>query len=168
LFFALWPDQDVRQGLVRIGQGLPRHAGRVPHPQDLHITLVFLGPVALEQYDCVLAAGRQTQVAPFDLIIDQVGYWKRPRILWCAPEQTPAALSELVSGLQNELAGCGFPPEKRPYSPHITLARKARPVPAQILSQPLHWRVADLVLVASHTGVRPPRYQVIKKWALDS
>ena len=168
LFFALWPDDGIRQELVRIGSRLPRHDGRAPHPEDLHITLVFLGPVAPEQYACVLAAGGRVHAAPVELSIEHVGYWKRPRILWCAPAEIPPALSELVSALQQELTSCGFQPEKRRYSPHITLARKAKPVPAYALSQPLLWRVESLALVASHSGRKPPRYQVIKKWALDS
>lgn len=168
LFFALWPDDDIRQGLMRVGSRLPRHDGRPPHPEDLHITLVFLGSVAPEQYPCVLDAAGQIHASSFELWIDRVGYWKRPRILWCSPAETPVALLELVSALQQALMSCGFQPEKRRYSPHITLARKARPVAAYRLSQPLLWRVGSLALVASHSGAEPPRYQVIKKWTLDS
>nr|WP_172838857.1 2'-5' RNA ligase family protein [Solemya velesiana gill symbiont] len=73
-----------------------------------------------------------------------------------------------MQNLQQELIGCGFKPEKRPYSPHVTLARKARFVDAYRLDEPLEWGVSEFVLVTSHGGRAPPHYEVVKKWDMDS
>lgn len=156
----------MREGLLRIGQDLPSHGGRAPHPEDLHLTLVFLGPVTAEQYPCVVRAAGAVNGMPFDLAIDQVGYWSHPRVLWCAPTETPELLRTLVSDLQRELKRCAFKPERRPYSPHITLARKSRPVEFRLLPEPLCWQAREFVLVASEPGGEPPRYRVLERWPL--
>ena len=167
LFFALWPDQSVREELLRIGQELPTHGGRASHPADLHLTLVFLGPVTAEQYPCVVQAAGAVRGMPFKLNVDRVGYWSRPRILWCAPAETPEPLRKLVADLQRKLLHCGFKPEKRPYSPHVTLARKARPVEFQLLSESLSWSAREFVLVASEPAGKPPLYRVLERWSLN-
>lgn len=168
LFFALWPDQRVRRALAALGRDAGARDGRPVHPEDLHLTLLFLGPVAAERIDAIAAAAGSVPFRPFRLAIDHYGWWKRPRILWCAPAETPAPLIQLFQGLQTVLAGQGFTPEKRPYSPHITLARKVVRGRAGTLAQPILWPVDGFVLVASRTHGDPPRYQVLKKWPADS
>ncbi len=167
LFFALWPDDSVREGLLGFSRALPAHGGRPPHPEDLHITLVFLGLVTPEQYPCVIHAADAVKAAPFSLAIDRVGYWQRPRILWCGPGKTPEDLTRLVLKLQQGLKACGFQPEKRAYSPHVTLARKARPVAGFSLERPLEWRPREFALVLSQDRGAPPRYRVLQRWPLD-
>jgi 2'-5' RNA ligase len=166
LFFALWPDDAVRAGLEALVRGLPEHRGRLVHPQDRHITLVFLGDVSVERRGCVEEAAQRVSATPCELLIDQVGYWPRPRILWCGASQVPAALLGLVSDLQQELKACGFRPETRPYAPHVTLARKAHKVPTYLIPQNLPWPVREFVLVASNADQPPPHYQLLRRWSL--
>jgi len=169
LFFGIWPDHRMRRGLVQMAATLRDYRGRPQHPQDLHITLVFIGQVTNEQYPCVLAAAEELQGRPFNLCIDRVGYWKRPGILWCGPSSVPAALTDLVLKLQQGLQLCGFEAEKRTYCPHVTMARKVINAPVLgALAEPLSWPVDDFVLAASHTGADAPRYRVLKKWSLGS
>lgn len=162
----MWPDPAVRGGLEEITRQLPPHKGRLGHPLDWHTTLVFLGPVADESMPCIEGVAAGIRSDAFRMRIDQVGYWRRPRILWCGPSGTPETLLRLVADLQQGLRGCGFRPETRPYAPHITLARKARPVEHLVLQDPVHWEVREFVLAGSHGGAKPPRYQVLKRWRL--
>lgn len=166
LFFALWPDDAVRAGLESLVRGLPEHRGRLVHPQDRHITLVFLGDVATERRACVEEAAQRVSATSCELIIDQVGYWPRPRILWCGASRVPESLLGLVSDLQRELKGCGFRPETRPYVPHVTLARKAHKVPSYLIPESLSWPVREYVLVVSNADQPPPHYQVLRRWPL--
>ena len=166
LFFALWPDAEFRRRLQRVARRLPVHNGRLTHPLDWHITLFFLGNVDESRTACVKQAAASVGGAPFQLTIDQIGFWRRPRILWCAPLRVPDSLVRLVESLSQRLEMCGFKPESREYKPHITLARKSLPVEAQRLDPSLVWPVREFVLVASHSGGRPPRYQVIARWSL--
>jgi 2'-5' RNA ligase len=171
LFFALWPGEAERAALVRLQHGLPLRGGRVTHPEDLHITLAFLGEVLPERRACYEAAAQDVRAAPFDLGLTRVGYWPRPRILWCGPHAEPAQLLALVQTLTDALRPCGFPGEGRPYAAHLTLARKVaaydgRASPAAA-DWRLDWTIAGFVLAASREGP-PPRYRVLRRWAFET
>jgi len=168
LFLALWPDPATREQLAGVQSQFSDRPGRFNHPQDLHVTLVFLGPVSEARMSCVIDAVERVSLKPFSLSIDRVANWKKPHILWCGPTNTPPPLVELVAELEKSLAGCGFPPEKRRYTPHVTLVRKAPPIEARQLKHPIVWSVDSVALVCSG-GQRPgPRYRVLKKWRMDS
>ena len=166
LFFALWPDTQVRRGLEVIQSKLSCHRFKATHPEDMHVTLAFLGDVNTERKVCVEAAAGQIVAPKFNFTIDHLGFWSRPRILWCGPKETPAPLLTLVRDLQNGLKNCGFEPERRPYAVHVTLARKARAVRSRTVDESLFWPVREFVLAASRMGGAPPRYEVLRRWAL--
>lgn len=168
LFFALWPDDAVRRRVAKLARQLPVHGGRTLHPDDFHITLVFLGQVGAERLACVERAADAIRGEPFTLCLDRIGFWPRPRILWLGSDEAPIPLRGLVKGLQQGLSGCGFTPEKRPYAPHVTLARKARKIILPTLNAPLRWPVERFVLAgpASGSDESPRRYQVLKHWSL--
>jgi 2'-5' RNA ligase len=166
LFFGLWPDPAARQRLAALGTSLDVPGGRPVHPEDLHLTLQFLGPVPAQRLAAVLAAAEQVDGAPFELLIARTGYWRRPRIVWCAPLDTPPDLAALVSRLGERLAAVGYPPESRPYSPHVTLARKARGAPNGPLAEPIRWPATSFVLAASESVPEPPRYRILRRWPL--
>jgi 2'-5' RNA ligase len=168
LFFGLWPDPAARQRLAALGAALQIPGGRVVHPEDLHLTLQFLGPVPAHRFEDVLAAAEQVDGAPFELQIASTGFWRRPRIAWCAPLETPPALTALVAGLGRQLAVVGYPPESRPYSPHVTLARKARAAPSGPLPEPIRWLATSFALAASLSVPEPPRYKILRRWPLGS
>ncbi len=166
LFFALWPDPNCRQGFQALMRGLPPHGGREPHPEDLHLTLVFLGECRPGARTCAETLAGTLRARGFDLLFDQVGYWPRPQILWCAPSLVPQALLDLVAALNEGLRRCGFEPERRPYAPHLTLARRAHPVRSYRLEAPLAWPARELVLVRSDPQ-SVPHYQVVRHWPLE-
>lgn len=143
----------------------PGPEGRATHPQDLHATLVFLGAVDAAQRACVEDAAGRVSAVPFALRLDRRGAWPGPRIRWCGQEPTPVALLDLVDQLTSHLAACGHEPERRPYRLHVTLERKAAPLPAAALPTPIHWPVDELVLAASQSR-RRPAYRVLRRWPL--
>jgi 2'-5' RNA ligase len=167
LFFALWPDPAARQAFQALLGGLPHHGGREPHPEDLHLTLVFLGECGPGARTCAEAVAGGIRGRGFDLGFDQVGYWSRPQILWCAPSQIPEALLTLVAALNQGLRRCGFEPERRPYAPHLTLARRAHPVAPYRLATPLPWPAREFVLVRSDPQSLP-HYRVVGRWPLEA
>ena len=166
LFFALWPDEEVRRGLRAVQSAMPRHGGRPVHVEDVHVTLVFLGDVELDRLPSLLDAAAGVRGSGFDLLVDRQGYWPRPRVAWCAPSQVPEPLVALVQALSRALAGCGFEPERRPYSPHITLYRNSAGVPDAGLANPVRWPCRDFVLVESNPAREGPRYIVLAHWPL--
>jgi 2'-5' RNA ligase len=167
LFFALWPNATVRDGLVKGVHECPEIKGQLHHPSDLHMTLVFLGQVKEQQFSCVENVAQTIEAEKFELLIDHTGYWPRPKITWAAPESTPRALVALVDGLKQRLQACGFEPEQRPYRPHVTLYRKSRRSASWRLTTPVKWSVDEFVLASSNSGGSgQSRYRVVKRWAL--
>jgi 2'-5' RNA ligase len=164
LFFALWPDAAARAALLRAGADAAPDA-RPTHPDDLHLTLVFIGDVGPDRLPCIEAAADGVALSGFELILEQLETWPRQRVLVASSADPPPALFDLVSQLQQNLLPCGIQPEPRRYRPHVTLARKAPKVPRRALR--IAWSVHELVLVRS--GVAGPNgggYQVLRAWPL--
>ncbi|HET8552387.1 MAG TPA: RNA 2',3'-cyclic phosphodiesterase [Gammaproteobacteria bacterium] len=169
LFFALWPDDALREALHRMARKPVRHAGGKPvTPDNYHVTLKFLGSTDDDGYDCVCAAADAIRAQPFELRLDQIGFWPKPRILWLGAEQVPEALTALVHDLDQAAEGCGFEPELRPYRPHVTLVRKVGKPGEPETVQPLVWRPKAFVLAASETLSQGAHYRVLRSWALTS
>lgn len=165
-FFALWPDQDTRPELVRLQQSVCQQNGQLHHPQDLHMTLVFLGRVTPEQFPCVKQVANTVVAEPFTVELNRSGFWKRPRVLWCGPDASIQQLNQLVHNLEQGLIGCGFQPERRNYTPHVTLARKARSEQPAAVADPVVWRPREFVLAASRSGAELPRYEILDRWRI--
>lgn len=167
LFFALWPDEVVRKALAGCAlQRAGRHA-RPVHRDDVHMTLQFLGNVPEERVPILEKAASELVAPEIRITLTHLGCWPRPRVAWCAPDETPAALTKLVKDLGGLLADVGYAPERRPYSPHITLARKVRSMPGTRLAKPIEWTAHEFVLVESRSVAEPPRYRVLTRWALS-
>lgn len=168
LFFALWPDDGLREGLAR---RLPNLLGDYPcraqRPDQWHVTLEFIGNVAAERLDSLHAAAVDAHwalAAPAELRFDRLERWPRPEVLCLTATDVPPTLCALVDSLRASLARHGFEPEQRPFRPHLTLARKARqPVVARPV-MPLRWSVGDLVLVRSVAETTGSRYEPLARW----
>jgi 2'-5' RNA ligase len=165
LFFALWPGESQRSALASVQRELAKSPGRLVHPDDLHITIVFLGDLEADRRICAEEAADQVRAVPFALTLDRLGCFPRARILWCGASQRPRPLLDLLQCLNDGLSGCGFLPERRRFAPHVTLARKARSVPSMELARPIDWPVSEFALVIARPGERP-RYRVVRKWPL--
>jgi len=138
--------------------------GRIMRPENLHLTLVFLGDVARDSIPLLESMVRQLQASSFTLEFGATGYWRHNRIVWAAPRATPGPLRALVATLEAALDQAGCRDDRRPYAPHITLIRDARG-PAMLPPLAFDWPVADFVLVESR-GERGPGYRVLATWAL--
>jgi 2'-5' RNA ligase len=156
----------VRAQLRATQEAVPRRGGRPVHVEDIHVTLAFLGQVEAERRACMEEAAAGVRAAPFELVIDRQGYWPRPRVGWCAPATVPEPLRELVRRLSRALRPCSFEPERRAYSPHVTLFRDSRAVPEATLDQPVRWPCREFVLVASGNVPGGPRYRLLARWPL--
>lgn len=166
VFFALWPDADVRAALHERAQQLHGGCGgRVMRRENVHLTLVFIGAVAPGQLDELQTVAGSIGGSPFELVIDRTGYWRHNRIVWAAPQHVPEALLELVGSLESGLQQAGFEFDRRPYAPHITLLREAR-APGGQAPLRLDWSVRDFVLVESAPDSRGSAYRVVASWPL--
>lgn len=169
LFFALWPPAELSHELYRLaGNALRGGAGRRVLPENIHLTLAFLGSVNSSFRECTEQAAAAIRVGSFTLLLEQMGYWPKSSILWVGPNQTPQPLIQLVQDLNAGLAGCGYEAEKRPYAAHLTLARKARPRQTIRSIESRTWEINQFHLVQSHTHADGVRYEILRSWPLNS
>ena len=97
---------------------------------NIHLTLKFLGDVPASNLDMVtkMLSLEVGQHPPFEISIGKLGVFpsiQKPRVIWIGIE-APQVLSALQRGIDLELAALGYPPDERPFSPHLTLGRVAR------------------------------------------
>jgi 2'-5' RNA ligase len=135
LFIGIELPADVKTYLAGIADRCRRHMAPVaPHavlrwvPQDnLHITLWFLGDVDERRLALLMEAlGRPFRAAPFTAQFASLGAYPpggNPRVIWAGVEEGREDLQSLYAELAERLPALGFEPERRPYSPHVSLAR---------------------------------------------
>ncbi len=125
-------------------------------PQNLHVTLRFLGSVAGQLVAGVQEAGARAAagIAPFDTRLGGIGAFpntRRPRVIWVGVQKAEPLL-ELHAALEQALAPLGFAPEDRAFQPHITLGRvRDGARPAELA------RFGELAESVDYTGVLPVR-----------
>jgi 2'-5' RNA ligase len=126
LFVALDLPPETREGLVGWGkEALADPALRPVAPESLHITLAFLGYRAEKEIDEIAAAVRESAApAPWVELRDPEQRPPRGRArLYALPAISPGA-EALQAGLEQRLVEVGsYEPEKRPFWPHVTVAR---------------------------------------------
>ena len=97
-------------------------------PYNIHLTLKFLGDIAIDRTSEILRAmAEATQtVPPFQLEIKDLGVFpnlKRVQVVWVGISGEIEKLVQLQQRLDSNLTQLGFAPESRPFTAHLTLAR---------------------------------------------
>ncbi len=165
LFFALWPDDEVRAGLERWSREL--HAlcgGRTTRPENLHVTLAFLGSVEEARVAEVERAAGEVAPRAVSLVLDQPGYWKHNRIAWAGASTVPPGLDAFVAELRSALARSRVGFDAKGFVSHVTLLRDAREPKAMPALDPIPWKVDGFALVQSVTLPRGSRYEIRRSW----
>jgi RNA 2',3'-cyclic 3'-phosphodiesterase len=162
LFFALWPGAAAAEVLERLAADVVVVAGGKPMPRaKIHLTLAYLGEV--EDLAAAQDAAAGLHSPAFDVRLDCVGSFRRARVSWAGSLEANPPLLELQSTLEARLRDRGFRLEERPFTPHVTLARKAEKALPRARIAPIEWNARELTLVRSMpTG----EYPVLKGWKL--
>ena len=97
-------------------------------PQSIHLTLKFLGDVSVSRLEEITGAiGEAAQgVPPFRLEVNGLGVFPNPRrvqVIWVGMGGDIGQLNRVQQRIETKLAPLGFPPERRAFTPHLTLAR---------------------------------------------
>lgn len=100
------------------------------HHEDFHITLAFLGFAEESMKQEVIDTMQQvlSDEGLFTLTLDKIGTFgphKKPRIFWADVEQSED-LNRVQKKVHRQCIDIGFQLDKKPFRPHITLARKWR------------------------------------------
>jgi 2'-5' RNA ligase len=169
LFVALDLPDPVREALAALRPD--PDVWRPVAPEALHITLAFLGwrpPEDVAVIEPVVTGGPAPRLVLGDVLLLPP---RRARVLTVAvgdPDGTLANLQERVSG---ELAAAGvYTPEKRPFRPHVTVARlrpRVRaPRDAALRLDPQEFRGEALTLYVSRLHPSGARYEPLSRASL--
>ena len=138
LFIAVTFDEKTKRRIETVQDQLRKEAarGKFTLPENLHLTLVFLGETAEKLLPEIMDAMKKA-VSPdgipytaFDLVFSKTGFFKRSgkELWWLGTGEENRAgekrLKELQAGLSRELTARNFSIDKRPFTAHITLGRE--------------------------------------------
>ena len=136
-FVAIELSEEIKQALRGVQVKLKTMPGadrvRWVAPNNMHLTLKFLGEVPTVRVKELTGALEQvsTDWAPFTLTARALGCFpntRRPNVVWVGLEGDLGQLTELAQQIETTYAQLGFPPEGRPFAPHLTLGRIPREV----------------------------------------
>ena len=99
---------------------------KLVEPENIHITIQFLGNITLNTAEKVFAEMQKVQFRPFPVQLTGLGVFpglNSPRVLWVGIAQGAEQLQNVVSQLEPNLLGLGFSADRNSFSPHITIAR---------------------------------------------
>ncbi|ASU82259.1 RNA 2',3'-cyclic phosphodiesterase [Nocardiopsis gilva YIM 90087] len=179
LFLAIDPPDDLLERVEEAASALRADGDglRWSHPEDWHLTLVFLGEVddGLRTLLEKRFAAEIHHHPPLSLAVRGAGTFPgdetRARVLWAGFEGDIGALGRLAADLRRVARKSGVPIERRPYVPHLTLARSR--IPADVsghrsvlrsLATPF-WTADTVRLLQSIPG-GSPRYRTVATWPL--
>lgn len=133
-FIAIDFSQEIQEKLDYLTGQLKTRLQDVPvrwvPAKNMHLTLKFLGEVSianLEMLNSIIRVEADKQ-HKFEISVGDLGAFPsihRPRVIWVGIE-APPELYSLQQGIESETSRLGYAPEKRPFSPHLTIGRVSR------------------------------------------
>lgn len=170
LFVALELPDDVKSELGSLATGVP---GAYPQEEEtLHLTLRYLGAVDGARARDLTERLRRLEVAPFVLTLAGLGFFPprgEPESLWIGVERSEP-LENLRARVDQLATRGGIEPDRRRYTPHVTLARLSDAPESRLASflagnalfrtRPLE--VDRMTLFSSHTRDWGREYQRVE------
>lgn len=145
--------------------------------ENQHVTLKFLGATSTDLLDPVASACREAAKAQTagSVSLEGLGVFpsaKRARVLWIGLHDPGRLLASVAGALDGRLRPLGFQPEKRAFSPHLTIARFKSPTPVGELpplsASPGLFQVAEFGLWRSDLSPKGARYECLRSFELGT
>lgn len=165
LFVALRADETLKKAALQYMEELRRQgvSGSFTKPDNLHITLAFIGESA--HFERAARALNNIQASPFMLESALPGRFGD--ILWLGFKKN-GCLYALAQSVSCELTKAGFNLDKRPFKAHMTLARRVcLPEGSLFKMSPLQMRVEEVCLMKSERGEKGLVYTPLYKRKLE-
>ena len=182
LFIAIELPPQVQAVLAATRARLEQHALRVRwvDPASAHLTLKFLGATPPERVERIVGATKEaTRLHPsFTLSTAELGVFpspRAPRVVWLGLSGSLVELRGLQADIERFVAPLGYPTERRPFSPHLTLGRTAKDasrtelaaigatIGASTAEVPATWRVSTVSVMRSELGAGGARYTALAR-----
>ena len=122
LFIAVQLSEDMRDAICKVQEDLLRKGvrGNYTPRENLHLTLAFVGEY--NDPDHVLEIMNGISLDPLELRLEGMGCFGD---LWWVGLESSTALQGYVRQLRHALAEAGIPFDRKRFSPHITVLRRA-------------------------------------------
>lgn len=175
LFVAIDPPLAIRERLAALCRGLP--GARWVEPEQLHLTLRFIGDVDGSVLTSVREALAEVRAEALSLQLEGIGFFPprgNPRVVWVGIRKNEPLL-RLHHRIESVLVRAGLAPEERKYSPHITLARLKNTPASRIgaylaqhgLFSSEEFQVNEFLLYSSVLNSRGARHYIEEGYPLD-
>ncbi len=177
LFVAVIPPthavEDLHDTITDVRRGVPAGSVRWSAPERWHITLAFLGDPD-EDIDEDVAehlAPLADEPAIEHARLASAGEFGR-QVLWIGLEEGPAvaSLAPLARAIPGMVRGTGVVPDRRPWRPHLTIARMRPGAGASLVPALAHYRGPEWAVDALHlvrsTGGPHPAHRTVASFAL--
>lgn len=181
-FIAIELPKEIKDALANLQSQL-QSAGadaKWVAPQNLHLTLKFLGEINDKQLEKIAAVLEETaqRNRPFQLSINSLGAFptaSAPRVIWVGVDKGEAECKKIAAEIEEKTALAGIPKEEREFSCHITIARVkqllnqdklARGINQQagyFKEKTLRFSVAKITLFKSNLFPKGPIYEAQKE-----
>jgi RNA 2',3'-cyclic 3'-phosphodiesterase len=184
-FIAVHFSAAVLDALAELQAGLKKMLGdragiKWVTSENIHLTLQFLGQVDTELLPLLASelSSAFSENEPFEVILSGSGCFpspSRPRVIWAGITSGGQNLCGLYEATLRATESMGFEREKRPFKPHLTLARVKDPRKCGNVSEaiarferhPLGSCQIDCVdLMASELTPRGPIYTTLDSFPL--
>ncbi|MCX5648502.1 MAG: RNA 2',3'-cyclic phosphodiesterase [Planctomycetota bacterium] len=178
-FIAIELPQEVREYLESRQTDLANAGGDVKwvRTDDIHLTLVFLGNVPVEEIAAVAAAvrGAAASMGPIRLRAGGAGCFPphgRPRVVWIGIEEPTGALARLQGAVAGATERFAEKPERREYKAHLTVGRVRGGRGAEELSEAVaaladakgpEFEAAEVVIFESVLAREGPMYMPLAR-----
>lgn len=177
-FIAIELEEEIKKSLSEVYAELKKSDEDIKwvNPQNIHLTLKFLGEVPEQKIPRIAQLLKELAGAtkPFTIEIKNIGGFpnlKSPRVIWANLEKGKEELTQLALTIEDALVSLKFPKENRVFSTHFTLGRVRyikdrqgfqRKV-EQIQFPPLSQEVKSIILFKSTLTPKGPIYEKLSE-----
>ena len=137
LFIAVNFIDEIKNRILEVQARLRSQCvkGNFSRPENLHLTLAFLGETPEEKLDLLSAIIEELcsslRPEPFEILFNHSGCFthSHKELWWIGMEKNHAGFSRLAAihgNLNALLSKAGFPVDSRPFNAHITLGREIK------------------------------------------
>ena len=190
LFTAIELPEPVRAAVAGAAAPMlrPLPGVRAVAPENLHVTLCFLGEVGEDRLPAIRAAIAEATAAVPAARVQVAGFGafpnvRSPRTVWAGVTDPSGVIAAAELAVSARIGPLGFPRERRPFTAHVTVARIDTSAPAWrrrgpaggqraalVLPPPLplgpEFPVCEVVLFRSDLASRGPRYVPLDRFPL--
>ena len=185
LFLGIAPNHVQNTQLSTL-QTVLSSDGKSVSPTNFHMTLAFLGPLDIhDQYKLqhmldLRHASLAQRWPQFSVTLDTLTLWRKPQVLCLSGNVQDPHLQLIIDDCRSLIGQIGIDKpikqhteqtkasvqQAKPFTPHISLFRKAKLLPVQPLSVSLTLTPKQVHLYASVSTLTGVEYQILQSWNL--